>query len=414
MSTTFPVTAPCAPSTHPEPIRPVSAPFPSWPHFDDDLIDAVESVLRSNKVNYWTGQQGVQFEREFVASLGCTNAYGLAVANGTVALELALRALGIGPGDEVITTSRTFIASASAIVTVGARPVFADVDSESQNITAQSIVGAITPATRAIIAVHLGGWPCDMPAIETVAREHGLWIVEDCAQAHGATLHDKQIGSFGDIAAFSFCQDKIITTAGEGGMVCTSHESLWRRMWSYRDHGKDFDAATEKRKSASFRWVHNSFGSNMRLTEVQSAVGRVALRKLPAWLERRRANAAYLADRLGRHAALRIPPVPSHVNHAYYRFYVFVRDRVLATGWSRDRILDELVTLGIPCGSGSCSEVYLEKAFPAWLRPPQRLPIARALGDASLAFLVHPTLELQHMERICDAVESVLQRATNQ
>jgi dTDP-4-amino-4,6-dideoxygalactose transaminase/nucleoside-diphosphate-sugar epimerase len=385
-------------------------PFPSWPHFDDELIGAAEAVLRSGKVNYWTGQEGVQFEREFAKSIGC--AYALAVSNGTVALELALRALGIGPGDEVITTARTFIASASAIVTVGARPIFADVDAESQNITAKSIRSAITPATRAIIAVHLGGWPCDMPAIAAVAREYGLWVVEDCAQAHGATLNGKQVGSLGDIAAFSFCQDKIMTTAGEGGMVCTSNESLWKRMWSYRDHGKDFDAVHAKRDSPGFRWLHGSFGTNMRITDVQSAVGRVALRKLPAWLERRCANAAYLSERLGKFAALRIPHVPANVEHAHYRFYAFVRSEKLTAGWSRDRVLEELIALGIPCGSGSCGEVYLEKAFPAEWQPPQRLPIVRELGETSLAFLVHPTLNRQHMERICDAVESVLQRAT--
>jgi dTDP-4-amino-4,6-dideoxygalactose transaminase/nucleoside-diphosphate-sugar epimerase len=390
-----------------------SEPFPSWPHFDHDLIAAAESVLRSGKVNYWTGHEGLHFEREFAEFVGC--AYALAVTSGTAALELALRALGIGPGSEVITTARTFIATAGAVVAVGARPVFVDVDAESQNLTAESIRGAITPATRAILAVHLGGWPCDMPAIAAIAREHGLLLVEDCAQALGATLNGRQVGSFGDIAAFSFCQDKIITTAGEGGMVCTSNQSLWKKMWSLRDHGKDFDAVHAERESSGFRWLHESFGSNMRMTEVQSAIGRVALKKLPAWLERRRANASYLAERLGRLASLRISQAPAHIGHAYYRFYAFLRSEQLAgirnRGKSRDKILQELTALGIPCGSGSCSEVYLEKAFPLEWRPPQRLPIARELGETSLAFPVHPTLERQHMERICDAVESVFQRA---
>jgi dTDP-4-amino-4,6-dideoxygalactose transaminase/nucleoside-diphosphate-sugar epimerase len=336
------------------------------------------------------------------------------VANGTVALEVGLRTLGVGPGDEVIVPSRTFIASASAIVAVGARPVFADVDAESQNISVASIRGAITPATRAILAVHLGGWPCDMPAILSLAREHGLRVVEDCAQAQGATLHGRPVGSFGDVAAFSFCQDKIITTAGEGGMVCTADEQLWKKMWAYRDHGKDFEAVHGERESAGFRWVHESFGSNLRMTEVQSAVGRVALRKLPVWLERRRDNASYLAERLGGIAALRVPAVPAHVGHAYYRFYAFLCGEMLKTEYSRDRILEEIAALGVPCGSGSCSEVYLEKAFPAAWRPAQRLSVARELGETSLALLVHPTLERQHLERICEVVESVLRRATGQ
>jgi dTDP-4-amino-4,6-dideoxygalactose transaminase/nucleoside-diphosphate-sugar epimerase len=385
-------------------------PFPLWPHFDDDLVAAAERVLRSGCVNYWTGQEGIQFEREFADSTGCV--YALAVANGTVALEAGLRALGIGPGDEVITTSRTFVASASAIAGVGARPVFADVDVESQNLAVECIRGAITPATRAILAVHLGGWPCDMPAIAALAREYGLRVVEDCAQAQGATLDGRPAGSFGDVAAFSFCQDKIMTTAGEGGMVCTRDESLWKKMWAYRDHGKDFDAAHAEPNSASFRWMRESFGSNLRMTEVQSAVGRVALRKLPEWQERRRVNAQYLAERLGSHAALRIPTVPGHVGHAYYRFYAFLRGELLVPGYDRDRILKEIAAEGIPCGSGSCSEVYLEKAFPAAWRPLQRLPVARELGETSLAFAVHPTLGRKHMERICDVVEAVLERAT--
>ncbi len=387
----------------------IADPFPSWPHFDEELIASAERVLRSGRVNYWTGQEGVLFEREFAEQAG--SAYTLAVANGTVALEVALRALGIGPGDEVLTPSRTFIASAGAIVAVGAHPVFVDVDAESQNISVEAVRSAITPATRAILAVHLGGWPCDMPAICAIAREHGLRVVEDCAQAQGATLDGRLVGSFGDVTAFSFCQDKMMTTAGEGGMVCTPDERLWKKMWAYRDHGKDFDAVHAESKSVGFRWVHKSFGSNLRMTEVQSAVGRVALRKLPAWLERRRVNATYLAERLGMIEALRVPAVPERVGHAYYRFYAFLREGLLAEGYSRDRILGELAAQGIPCGSGSCSEVYLEKAFPVEWHPPQRLPIARELGESSLAFPVHPTLGQQHMERICDAVELVLQRA---
>ncbi len=380
--------------------------FPTWPQIDAEMVAAAEAVLRSGKVNYWTGSEGVAFEREFAAWVGVP--YALTVANGTVALEAGLRALGIGPGDEVILPSRTFIASASAIVAVGARPVFVDVDPWTGTILVEAIGNAVTQATRAILAVHLGGWPCDMPAILDVARRHGLRVVEDCAQAQGATLDGRMVGSFGDVAAFSFCQDKLMTTAGEGGMVCTHDELLWKRIWAYRDHGKDFDLVPAGEKTAGFRWVHESFGSNLRMTEVQSAVGRVALKRLAGWLERRRANAAYMADRLGRIAALRIPAVPEGVGHAYYRFYAFVRIGMLAEGWDRDRILEELTASGIPCGSGSCSEVYLEKAFPPEWKPSERLPVAWELGECSLAFLVHPTLELRHVERICDAVEEVL------
>ena len=264
-----------------------------WPYFAEDEIEAAMRVLRSGKVNYWTGQEGQQFEEEFAAFSGCKHA--VALANGTVALECALKALGIGPGDEVVTTSRTFIASASCAVMLGARPVFADVDRESQNITAESIRNVLTPRTKAIVAVHLAGWPCEMDDIVALARERGIKVVEDCAQAHGATYKGRPIGSLGDVAAFSFCQDKIMTTAGEGGMVTTNSKELWNAMWSLKDHGKSYDAVYPiARIAPGFRWLHESFGTNWRLTEIQSAIGRLQLRKLPIWVEKRRKHAAML------------------------------------------------------------------------------------------------------------------------
>jgi dTDP-4-amino-4,6-dideoxygalactose transaminase len=384
--------------------------FPPWPFFAEDEVAASVRVLRSGKVNYWTGEEGRKFEAEFARFAGC--AYGIALANGTVALELALRALGVGPGDEVITTSRTFIASASCAIAVGARPVFADVDADSQNITAESIACVLTPRTKAIIAVHLAGMPCDMDAILALARERNLYVIEDCAQAHGATCKGRPVGSMGDVAAFSFCQDKIMTTAGEGGMVTTNREDLWRKMWAYKDHGKDFDTVFTKLHPPGYRWLHESFGTNWRLSEVQSAVGRLQLDKLPAWLQLRRRYAAMLAEGLGRIAALRVPTVPEDMQPAYYKFYAFVRPERLAAGWSRDRIATSVTALGAPCSSGSCSEVYLEKAFPAEMRPPHRLPVARQLGETSLMFLVHPTLEERHIAATCEAVGKMLSVAS--
>jgi dTDP-4-amino-4,6-dideoxygalactose transaminase len=385
-------------------------PFPPWPYFAEDEIAAAAAVLRSGKVNYWTGDEGRRFEAEFAEFAGCK--YAVALANGTVALELALRALGIGPGDEVITTSRTFIASASCIVAVRARPVFADVDRDSQNITAAAIQAVLSPRTKAIVPVHLAGWPCEMDAILALAREHGLAVIEDCAQAHGAVYKGRPVGSMGDVAAFSFCQDKNMTTAGEGGMVTTNREDLWRSMWAYKDHGKNFDTVYRKQHAPGFRWLHESFGTNWRLSEVQSAVGRVALKKLPGWVEARRRHAALLQDRLGRLPGLRVPQVPAYSEHARYKFYAFVRPETLAPGWDRDRIAQAIAALGIPCGTGSCSEVYLEKAFPLEMRPPGRLPVAKELGETSLMFLAHPTLEERHIERTCDAVEQVMLQAT--
>jgi hypothetical protein len=384
--------------------------FARWPHFAQDEIEAAAGVLRSGKVNYWTGEEGRRFEQEFAQCAGCK--HGVAVANGTVALELALRALNIGSGDEVITTSRTFIASASCIVAVGARPVIVDVDRDSQNLTVESIRTAVTPATKAIIAVHLAGWPCEMDGILELARGHGLRVIEDCAQAHGACYKGRAVGSFGDVAAFSFCQDKIMTTAGEGGMVTTNSEELWSCMWSYKDHGKSHKAVYERQHPFGFRWLHESFGTNWRLSEVQSAVGRIQLRKLPEWLARRRKHAAVLAEQLAPLPGLRVPQPPEHIRHAYYKFYAFTRPESLASGWNRDRIAQAIAIQGVPCSSGSCSEIYLEQAFPLEWRPAKRLAAARELGETSLMFQVHPTLSKAQIERTCDVVRQVMNSAT--
>lgn len=380
--------------------------FAPWPFFADEELEAAAAVLRSGKVNYWTGDEGRRFENEFAQFTGCR--YGVAVTNGTVALELALRALGIGHGDEVITTSRTFIASASCAIAVGARPVFADVHPDSQNITAETIRAALTPATKAIVAVHLAGWPCEMDEIMKLAEEHGLKVVEDCAQAHGATYKGQPVGSLGDVAAFSFCQDKNMTTAGEGGMVTTNSEELWHRMWSYKDHGKSYDKVFRRLHPPGFRWLHETFGTNWRLSEVQSAVGRAALRKLPRWVATRRRHAAMLTDCFARIPRLRVPAVPAHIGHAYYKYYAFVRREDLPAGWDRDRIAQMISACGVPCSHGSCSEVYLEGAFPPEWRPRERLAVARELGESSLMFLVHPTLTEAHIERTCKVVQDVM------
>ena len=383
--------------------------FASWPHFADDEVEAAVAVLRSGRVNYWTGTEGRQFEAEFAQFTGCNHA--VAVANGTVALELALRALGIGPGHDVITTSRTFIASASAVVMAGARPVFADVNRDSQNVTAETIRAALTPATRAIIPVHLAGWPCEMDEILSLAEQCGLKVIEDCAQAHGAKYRGRSVGSFGDIAAFSFCQDKNMTTAGEGGMVVTNSEKLWSLMWSYKDHGKSYEKACGQVQSPSFRWVHDSFGTNWRLSEVQSAVGRVHLRKLPNWILTRRRYAALMTEKLSSLPGLRVPSPPAYAEHSYYKFYAFIRPDALAEGWDRDRIAHAIAAQGVPCKGGICSEVYLEEAFPPVMRPSARLPVARELGETSLMFLVHPALTEANLAHTCEVTHQVMLRA---
>jgi dTDP-4-amino-4,6-dideoxygalactose transaminase len=392
-----------------EPLR--STAFAPWPWFEEEVIEAATQTLRSGKVNYWTGDEGRQLETEYAASIGCKHA--IVVANGTVALELALRALGIGPGDEVIVACRTFIASASCVVMRGATPVMADIDRNSQNISADTVRAAITPRTKAIIAVHLAGWPCDMDAILAVASEHGLKVIEDCAQAHGAQYNERPVGSMGHINAFSFCQDKIMTLGGEGGLVTTNDTELWSAAWAYKDHGKSYDAVYNRIHPDGFRWLHESFGTNWRITEMQSAMGRVLLRRLPEMVGRRRRYAAILNQRFLEMPALRVTIAPADVVHSYYKYYVFLRPERLRSGWTRDRIIDAVKAEGIPCFSGSCSEIYMEKAFPSEMRPPSRLPVARELGETSLMFLVHPTLSETDMHNTADAVEKVLAHATN-
>ena len=436
--------------------------FSSWPSFTSEEADAVHRVLLINRVNYWTGTECREFEKEFAVWAG--TAHALALANGTLALDVALKALGIGPGDEVIVTPRTFIASVSCVVNAGATPVFADIARNSGNINAQTIAAVLTRRTKAVICVHLAGWPCDMDPIMALAAQHGLRVIEDCAQAHGARYKGRSVGSIGHVGAWSFCQDKVMTTGGEGGMVTCNDELLWRAMWAYKDHGKSYAAVYEREHPLGFRWLHESFGTNWRMLEMQGAIGRIQLRRMKDWTAARAANAMALREALlpfaGEGGVVRVPqlhcdgcpvrggcqgaealavlgaaagagaiqgssrisPLPPAVGdstsgcqHAFYKFYAYVRPENLAPGWSRDRILAEINALGVPADVGSCSEVYMEKAFDntGW-RPKERLPVAKELGETSLVFLVHPTLTQAEIRKTQDAITQVLHRAAIQ
>ncbi|MGV2989279.1 DegT/DnrJ/EryC1/StrS family aminotransferase [Vibrio sp. E150_011] len=388
----------------------LNTPFSPWPSFTKEEADAVSKVVLSNKVNYWTGQEGREFEKEFAAWAGCE--YAIALGNGTLALDVALKALNVGAGDEVITTSRTFLASASSIVTSGASPVFADVDLNSQAITAETIEAVLTSKTKAVIVVHLAGMPAEMDAIMALSQKHGFKVIEDCAQAHGAKYKGRSVGSIGHIGAWSFCQDKIMTTGGEGGMVTTNDKALWSFMWSYKDHGKCYDAIYNREHEPGFRWLHESFGTNWRMTEMQAVIGRIQLTSMADWTATRQANGKAIDDAVADLLVVRRVQVPEYSEHAEYKHYLFVEPQQLAEGWTRDKIVDAIVELGVPAFQGSCSEVYLEKAFDGtpW-RPKQRLVNAVALGETSLMFLVHPTLTSQEVEKMCYAIKSVLQQA---
>ena len=384
----------------------------SWPRFSSEEAEAVSAIIESNRVNYWTGDVGRKFEQEYANWANVKHA--IALANGTVALDLALQALGIGPGDEVIVTPRTFIASISSVVTIGATPIFADVEPDCGNISPRTISGAISHKTKAIIPVHLGGWPCNMDGIMALAKQHDLFVIEDCAQAHGAKVSDRMVGSIGHVGAWSFCQDKIMTTGGEGGMVTTNDEELWNQMWSYKDHGKSWDAVYNREHPPGFRWLHESFGTNWRMLEMQAAIGRIQLKRMEDWTAARTRNARALQVTLQAFPdAVRVPDPGPGFTHAYYRQYAYIKQEGLRSDWTRDRIVEDIVAQGYPAFQGTCSEVYLEKAFDetGW-RPEKRLPVARELGETSIMLLTHPSITEEQLEGYCNAVGQSFQKAT--
>lgn len=399
----------------------LNTPFSSWPSFTEEESNKISEVLLSNKVNYWTGTECREFEREFAEYTDTK--YAIALSNGTVALDLAFHGIGIQSGDEIIVTSRTFLASVSSIVNAGAIPIFVDLSPDTQNITPENIQNAITAKTKAIVCVHLGGWSCEMDEIMQIAAEHDLFVVEDCAQAHGAKYKGQSVGSIGHVGCWSFCQDKIMTTGGEGGMVTTSDEELWKKMWAFKDHGKSYDTVYNTEDAPGFRWLHESFGTNWRMTEIQGAIGRIQLKRMPDWTEKRNHNQNAIWNTAEALIGLRVPKFKcascigcdgsKKCVHAAYKCYVFVEPDELNEGWTRDKIIDAIVERGVPCFSGSCSEVYLEKAFDNTpYRPKERLPVAKELGETSLMFLVHPTLTAAEIQKTCDVLTEVMTEAS--
>ena len=388
--------------------------FAPWPSFDREIMDAVRGVLVSGKVSQWTGDHVYSFEKEYANYLGVKHA--ITMTNGSVTLDVALRVLGVGPGDEVVVTSRSFVASASCVPLARAAPVFADVDPASGNITAETISAVLTRKTKAVIVVHLAGWPCDMESIVSLCRSKKIFLIEDCAQAHGARYKGKPVGTFGHFGSFSFCQDKIFTTGGEGGLLVTNDAALWKKAWSFKDHGRDFDAVFGRQGGTGFKWMVNSFGTNYRMTEMQAVIGRIMLKRLDGMVRARRENAGMLGRAFGGMPGLEVTVPPKECYHAYYKYYVKADLKVLKPGWTRNAILKELALRGIPCGIGACPEIYREKAFRLYRKklsyPSQeRLPVAKNWGEVSLMFHVHPTLKKESVEYVIDSMRTVLKKA---
>jgi dTDP-4-amino-4,6-dideoxygalactose transaminase len=387
-------------------------PKSTWPRYEADEIQAVGDVLRSGQVNsLHHGKLCRRFEAE-MADL-CEMPHAIAVTNGTAALELALKALGVGAGDEVVMPARSFMASASCVVTCGALPIFADVDRNSQNITAETIEAVLSPRTKAIVVVHLAGWPCDMGPIVALAQKHGLVIVEDCAQSPGARYDGRPAGSFGDASAFSFCTDKIISTGGEGGMLLLRDRSAWKQAWALKDHGKDPDSYAAIVPGPDFLWLHDSVGSNFRMTEMQAAIGSIQLAKLPRWLAARQANVAALEAELCDLDGLRLAIPAENVEHARYKYCAFVRPERLKADWDRRRIIQEAIGQGLSCTTGSCPEIYREAAFADYPhRPTTRLPVAQELGETSLMLPVDHTLTPDDMGLVGKRLRKIIELAT--
>jgi dTDP-4-amino-4,6-dideoxygalactose transaminase len=379
--------------------------LPAWPAFEPDERQAALTVLASGRVNAWGGVECLAFEREWSDRLGCGPA--IAMANGTLTLDAALAALGIGPGDEVIVSPRGYIACAGCVARRGARPVFVEVCLDSGNIDPDAIAAAIGPRTRALLPVHLAGWPAEMPRIVQIAARHGLAVIEDCAQAHGARIGGRCVGGFGTLASWSFCQDKIMTTGGEGGMLATSDEALWRRCWSLKEHGKSWTEAHREDHPHGFRWLVESHGSNYRMTEMQAAIGRCQLRKLDGWLEARRRNASILREALAPLPWLRMPWPEGGIEHAAYKVYAYLVPEALPRGLSREAILAALAAAGLPALTGACPEIYLERSMVPF-RPPSRLPNAAMLGETSLMFPCHHTIDAATMERFAERLAAAL------
>lgn len=289
--------------------RAVKNTMEGWPRFDQNAIDKVVGVLKSGKVNYWTGPLGREFEEKYAQWQG--SRFAISTATGTAALHTALTALGIGPGDEVIVPSYTFIATSFSVVQAGAIPRFADVNLEDHCINLESAEKLVTEKTRAIIPVHLYGNVCDLDPVMDFAEKHGLFVIEDNAEAFGGEYKGRKTGTIGHMAACSFCQNKTFTTGGEGGMVTTDNEDLAWKARSFRDHGYDVrERLNLLELEQKLPYIHNMVGFNYRMTEMQSAIGLAELERMDSWnMPMRRRNGRIIKERLDKNPKILYTPV---------------------------------------------------------------------------------------------------------
>jgi dTDP-4-amino-4,6-dideoxygalactose transaminase len=393
----------------------------NYPRYNQYTLRKVQKVLKSGRVNYWTGHECKEFEREFTKYI--ENKYAVTLSNGSVALEIALKALNLKKRDEIIVSPRSFIISASCVLDLGLKPVFADVDNNG-NLSIKGIKKAYNKNVKAIILVHLNGLSCDLDPVLKFIKKNKIFLIEDCSQAHGAIYKDKKVGSFGHISTWSFCQDKIISTGGEGGMISTNNKKLWLKLWSLKDHGKNYKSVFYKKHKTGFRWLHDNLGSNYRMTEMQAAIGREQLKTLDNQLKIRNAIANIYLNELKeyyqRYHLLQKPDFkcqtcPFKQNekkcnkclHAFYRLNLFINKNKI----KQIKLIEQLNKNKINCSVGSCPEIYREKIFKKLkFSPKKRLFNAKLLGETSIMFPIDPGRSMAKVKIEINSIKKIFNK----
>jgi len=378
----------------------------NWPNFSKSLLLKINKILSNGVINYTTGNLGITFEKKFSEFIG--NKYSIVTCNGTVALEVAIKSLDLPRNSEIIVPARSFFASASCIVNTGNIPVFADVDLATQNILSTDIERKINKKTKAIICVHLAGLPCDMEKIVKLAKQHKLKIIEDCSQAHGAMIDNSNVGTFGDVATWSFCNDKIISTLGEGGMISTNYKKIYKFCKTYINHGTNIN----KKKSNKFIYNKNSFGTNLRITEIQSIAGLDQLKNLKK-VQKIRENISknFFKIIIKYKKFFNTFYTSKNVKSAWYRFYFFVKPNVKNFKKLRFKIIKDLNRMNVKCSTGSCPEIYLETAFKTLKNFKfKRLKNCKLLGETSIALEINHTLNRNEQKKDLTKLASVLKK----
>lgn len=406
----------------------VTSKMVGWPNFEEKTIKSVEQVLRSGKVSYWTGNKGMEFEKRFAEWQG--SKYAISVATGTAALHVGLTAMGIGPGDEVIVPSYTFIASSFSIVQAGAIPRFADVNREDHCISIESAEKLVNERTKAIMVVHLYGNVCDMDKVNAFAKKHNLLVIEDNAEAFGGSFRGKKTGTLGDIAGCSFCQNKTFTTGGEGGMVTTDNEEYAWAARSFRDHGYDVKTRMSLLElEQKLPYIHNMVGFNYRMTEMQSAIGICELERMDTWnMPNRARNARIIIDKIKDLPTVLYTPVDNNIKKNGWFVMAFSLD-IENMNCNIKEFVDAVIAEGANVWKVFWPQCHVEQAYQKHLAfgksgfpfsskeytNPQsadyshvEVPNAKWHEEHTFTCFAFPTYTVENCEQIGDALRKVI------